>query len=311
MNSYGRIGKDSKILVTGGRGMLGSQFIGEDYIKKGSNEIDLLDSNAIDNFLSTENIEGVIHCAARVGGIMGNMKNPASYLHDNLIMNTHIIESARKYNIPKLIFFSSTCVFPNDVEYPLTPNKVHLGPPHQSNYGYAYAKRIGQIQIEAYKEQYGLNYFSIIPSNMYGPNDMYNIEDGHVIPSLIHKVYLADRNKEDLVIWGSGNPLREFVFSRDMAKLTEILYREYNGSEPIIISGDEISIGDLVSKITEIYGFRGKVRFDSSKPDGQHRKPSDNSVIKNLIPDFKYTSLEDGLTESINWFIDNYENARK
>ncbi len=168
------------------------------------------------------------------------------------------------------------------------------------------------IQIRAYKEQYGLNYKSVIPSNIYGPNDNYNITGGHVIPSLIHKCYLAKQNDTPFVIWGSGKPLREFIFSRDVAKITEWVLEEYNESEPIILStSEEISIEEVVKYITEIMGFNGDVLFDSTKPDGQFRKPSDNSKLKKYLPDFKFTPLYDGLKETINSFIKNYDYVRK
>jgi GDP-L-fucose synthase len=211
-----------------------------------------------------------------------------------------------------LVAFLSTCIFPNQIDYPLSENKIHLGPPHFSNDAYAYAKRMSDIQIRAYKEQYGLNYKSVIPTNIYGPNDNYDIQDGHVIPSLIHKCYLAKENDTPLVIWGSGKPLREFIFSRDVAKLTEWVLYEYNETEPIILStSDEISIKEVVTIITEIMDFNGEIIYDSTKPDGQFRKPSNNSKIKKYLPEFKFTPLYDGLKETINYFIVNYENIRK
>jgi GDP-L-fucose synthase len=243
---------------------------------------------------------------------MGNTNYPGDFYHDNIMMNTNVIEEARKNGVKKLIFFSSTCVFPDKVEYPLSPEKIHLGPPHNSNYAYAYAKRMGQVQIQAYREQYGVNYFTVIPCNIYGPGDNYDLENGHVIPSLIHKMYLAKQNNTDFVVWGSGSPLREFIFSEDVAELTMMLYEKYNGVDPVILStSEEISIKDVVLMIAEIFEFKGDVIFDSTKPDGQLRKPSDNSVIKEMFPDYKFTPMETGLRKSIEWFIENYENVRK
>jgi GDP-L-fucose synthase len=194
----------------------------------------------------------------------------------------------------------------------LTPDKIHLGPPHPSNYGYAYAKRMADIQIQSYRDQYGLNYFSVIPCNIYGPNDNYHLEDGHVVPSLIHKFYLAKKRNEDVIIWGDGSPLREFIYSEDIANLVEILLETYRDASPVILSsGNEITIKDLVYLIADIYGHKGKIIWDSDKPKGQHRKPSDNSVIRLLAPDFKFTPIEEGLRKSIEWFIENYEKARK
>jgi GDP-L-fucose synthase len=302
----------NKILVTGGTGLVGSRFIGEDYIKIGSRDVNLLDQSSVKNFLDGKDIEGIIHCAARVGGVKGNMTYPGEFTYENLKMNTGIIEEARKAGIKKLIAFSSTCVFPDKVEYPLTPDKIHSGPPHPSNYGYAYAKRMAEIQMQSYREQYGVNYFSVIPCNIYGPADNYNLEDGHVLPSLIHKFHLADISGSDVTIWGSGSPLREFIFSEDVAKLTRILFDDYTKGTPVIISsGNEISIKDVVEIIAREFNFKGNIIWDRDKPEGQFRKPSDNSVIRSIASDFKFTPIEEGIHESVKWFKENYPNLRK
>ena len=301
-----------KILITGGNGLVGRSFNGSDFIKISTKDGDLKDRNIAKEIIQKHNPTGIIHCAAKVGGIMGNTNYPGDFYHDNIMMNTNVIEEARKNGVKKLIFFSSTCVFPDKVEYPLSPEKIHLGPPHNSNYAYAYAKRMGQVQIQAYREQYGVNYFTVIPCNIYGPGDNYDLENGHVIPSLIHKMYLAKQNNTDFVVWGSGSPLREFIFSEDVAELTMMLYEKYNGVDPVILStSEEVSIKDVVLMIAEIFEFKGDVIFDSTKPDGQLRKPSDNSVIKEMFPDYKFTPMETGLRKSIEWFIENYENVRK
>jgi len=301
-----------RILVTGGNGLVGRSFNGSEFIKISTKEGDLKDRGFAKEIIEKHKPDGIIHCAAKVGGILGNTNYPGDFYHDNIMMNTKVIEEARKNGIKKLIFFSSTCVFPDKVEYPLSPEKIHLGPPHSSNYAYAYAKRMGQVQIQAYREQYGVNYFTVIPCNIYGPGDNYNLDNGHVIPSLIHKMYLAKQNNTDFVVWGSGSPLREFIFSEDVAELTMMLYEKYDGVDPVILStSEEISIKDIVLMIAEIFEFKGDVIFDSTKPDGQLRKPSDNSVIKTMFPDYKFTPIETGLRKSISWFIENYENIRK
>lgn len=301
------------ILVTGGNGLVGRCFESDRFAKTpGRDDFNILDRNKVSEALSIIRPEGVIHCAAKVGGVKGNMEYPADFTYENLVMNTNIIEESRKSGVKKLISFASTCVFPDKVEYPLTPDKIHLGPPHSSNYGYAYAKRMAEIQIQSYREQYGVNYFSVIPCNIYGPGDNYDLENGHVIPSLIHKFFIAKEMKDDVVIWGSGNSLREFIFSRDVAKLTEMLYDTYDDGTPVILStGKEVSIKDVVNTIAKIFNFKGNIIFDTTKPEGQFRKPSDNSAIRNMFPDFKFTSLEDGLEESIDWFKKNYPNIRK
>jgi GDP-L-fucose synthase len=303
---------ENKILVTGGYGLVGSEFRKNNYIPLSSNEADLRNRNEVDNVFNTIKFDGVIHCAGKVGGVGGNMNHKGEFFYDNIMMNTNIIESSRIHGIKNLVSFLSTCVFPNNVEYPLTESKIHLGPPHFSNDAYAYSKRMADIQIRAYREQYGLNYKSVIPTNIYGPNDNYDIVNGHVIPSLIHKCFLSRENKTDFIVWGDGKPLREFIFSKDVASLTEWVLENYNESEPIILStSEEITIKEVVSIIVEIMNFKGKVIFDESKPSGQFRKPSDNSKIKSYLPDFKFTPLYEGLKYTIDYFESNYKNIRK
>ena len=301
-----------KILVTGGYGLVGSEFKSDNYYRLSSKQTDLRIGKDVDLLLTENSFDGLIHCAGRVGGIAANMNFKGEYFYENVMINTNIIESARKNNIKNLVAFLSTCVFPDKVEYPLNESKIHLGPPHFSNDAYAYAKRMADVQIRAYKEQYGLNYKSVIPTNIYGPNDNYNIDNGHVIPSLIHKCYLARENKTDFTIWGTGTPLREFIFSRDVARLTEWVLHNYEENEPIILStSEEISIKDVVNIIVELMDFKGNIKWDSSKTDGQFRKPSDNSKIKNYLPDFKFTPLYEGLKETIEYFEKNYNIIRK
>ena len=303
---------ENKILVTGGYGLVGSEFNNQNFIPLSSSEVDLRNKDEVDKMLGAVKFDGIIHCAAKVGGVGSNMNYKGEFFYDNIMMNTNIIESARTHGINKLVAFLSTCVFPDKTEYPLTESKIHMGPPHFSNDAYAYAKRMTDIQIRAYKEQYGLNYKSVIPTNIYGPNDNYDIKNGHVIPSLIHKCYLARENKTDFEIWGSGKPLREFIFSRDVAKLTEWVLENYEESEPIILStSEEISIKEVVDIIIELMNYKGSVKWDNTKPDGQYRKPSDNSKVKKYLPDFKFTSLYDGLKETIWYFEKNYINIRK
>ena len=299
-----------KTVITGGYGMVGSAM--ESQIKLSRDICDLTNTEQTEALFKIIKPEGVIHCAGKVGGIGGNSNFKGEYFYDNLMINTNVIEASRKAGVKRLIAFLSTCVFPDNVSYPLTVDQVHQGEPHSSNYPYAYAKRMADVQIRAYREQYGLNYTSIIPSNIYGPNDNFNLDHGHVMPMLIHKLYLAKKNKTDFTVWGSGKPLREFIYSKDIAKIAEWALYNYEGTDPLIISGDEeVSIKDLVELLVDEFKFKGKVVFDETKPDGQFRKPSDNTTIKELLPDFKYTSFEDGIKETVNWFKENYENARK
>lgn len=298
-----------KILVTGGNGLVGSSIISDIKIGK---EYDLRNPDETNKMFNVHKPTHVIHCAGKVGGVGGNINYKGEYFYDNIMINTNVIEGARKSGVEKLVSFLSTCVFPDNVEYPLTESKIHLGEPHSSNYPYAYAKRMADIQIRAYREQYGLNYVSVIPTNIYGPNDNFSLTHGHVMPMLIHKLYLAQQNNTDFVVWGSGKPLREFIYSKDIAALSEWAVNNYNDPEPIIFStSHEISIMDLVDLLVKEFNFKGKVIFDKTKPDGQFRKPSDNSKLKSYLPNFEFTPIEQGLKETINWFIENYDKTRK
>jgi len=240
------------------------------------------------------------------------MNHKGEFFYENIMINTNVLEACRRVGVKKVVSFLSTCVFPDDVEYPLTEKKIHMGEPHNSNYPYAYAKRMLDVQSRAYNEQYGTNYVCVIPTNIYGPNDNFDIQNGHVLPSLIHKCYLAKQNNTDLEVWGSGKPLREFIYSEDVGKLTEWALGNYEEEEPIIFStSNEISIGNVVEIVVNCIDFKGKVIFDKEKPDGQFRKPSDNSKLKSYLPDFKFTSIEEGIKKSVEWFMENYRIIRK
>lgn len=298
-----------KTLITGGTGLVGSQLNG---IKVSSKDCDLRKKKQVDKLFDKVAPTHVIHCAAKVGGIGANIKYKGEFFYDNIMMNTNVIESARTHGVQNLVCFLSTCVFPDKVEYPLTEQKIHLGPPHSSNNAYAYAKRMADVQIRAYNEQYGLNYVSVIPTNIYGPNDLFSIENGHVLPALIHKCYLAKKNRTDFVVWGSGKPLREFIYSKDVAKITEWALHNYKDPEPLILStSEEISIREIVELVVDYMDFKGNLIWDSSKPDGQFRKPSSNAKLKSLLPNFNFTPLEIGLRETVEWFQKNYADSRK
>lgn len=298
-----------KLLVTGANGLVGSEIKAD--IKIGR-EYNLVNSFESDRLLETHRPTHIIHCAAKVGGIGGNMNAMGEYFYENLMINVNIIESARKYGVEKLLCFTSTCVFPDKIDYPFTEDKIHLGPPHETNYGYGYAKRMAEVQIRAYHQQYQTKYFTVIPCNIYGLNDNYNIETSHVIPSLIHKAYLAKTNNTNLYVWGSGNPLREFIFSKDVANICDKLINVYDDVKPVIISpSKEISIKEVTTMICDIIGFKNKIIFDTTKPDGQFRKPSDNTHLKSIIGNYQFTPIKEGLEETINYFLTNYNTIRK
>lgn len=297
------------LLITGGSGLVGSQFTTG--MKLSSKDVNLKNFQDTLDVFSDLKPTHVIHTAGRVGGLMGNMIGKGEFFYENIMINTNVLEASRIVGVEKVLSFLSTCVFPDDVEYPITEEKIHLGKPHNSNYPYAYAKRMLDIQSRAYREQYETNYITVIPTNIYGPNDNFNLQSGHVLPSLIHKCYLAKENNMDFIIWGSGNPLREFIYSKDIADLTLWALENYDEPDPIIFStSEEISIGDIAQLIAKIMGFTGKIKFDKTKPDGQFRKPSSNKKLMKYI-NYEFTPIEQGLEETISWFCKKYPNVRK
>ena len=253
----------------------------------------------------------VIHLAAEVAGIGGNIIHSGEYFRNNIMINVNVLEAARLAGVSKLISFMSTCVFPDKCTYPLNEKDIHNGPPHPSNFGYAYSKRMLEIQSRAYRKQWGCNFIVAIPTNIYGENDFWNLDDGHVVPSLIHKCFLAKMSGDDFVVWGSGRSLREFVYSEDIAKLILWAIKEYNEEAPIIFTNsEENTIKKLVKLVVKEMDFKGKVVFDTEKPEGQFRKPSDSSKLKKYLPDFRFTPMDAGIKNTVDWFIRNYPKIR-
>jgi len=303
-----------KNLITGANGLVGyaiRQLTPPNTSYLSREDIDLTDYQSTkDRFVELEP-ENVIHLAAQVGGIGGNLMHSGEYFRNNILMNTNVLESARIAKAKKLISFMSTCVFPDQASYPLNEKDLHNGPPHPSNFGYAYAKRMLEVQSSAYRKEWNCNYIVAIPTNIYGPNDNFSLTEGHVVPALIHRTYLAKKNNTDLSVWGSGKPLREFVYSGDIGRLALWAIENYSEDTPIIFtSGIEVTIRELTEVVAKKMKFEGKLIFDSSKPDGQYRKPSDTTKLKNYLPDFKWTPLEEGVERTVDWFLGNYPNVR-
>jgi GDP-L-fucose synthase len=229
-------------------------------------------------------------------------------------MTDNVFEACRTFNVVKLVSCLSTCIFPDKTPYPIDETMVHSGPPHPSNEGYAYSKRMIDVLNRAYERQYGLRYTSIIPTNIYGAHDNFSIEDGHVVPGLIHKCHLAQSTGSDFVIWGSGTPLRQFIHASDLAALTVWTLRSYHSTEPIILSvdeEDEVSIRDVALMVAEAMGFTGKVVFDTSRADGQHKKTASNRKLRALNPGYAFKPMREGIAETCAWFKANYDAARK
>lgn len=255
----------------------------------------------------------IIHCAAKVGGVKANTDYVNDFFEENMKINMNVMRLAYKSDA-KLISVLSTCIYPDApyVKYPLTEEQLHMGPPHHSNFGYAYSKRMLEVQSRTYRQQFGCNFITVVPNNLYGINDNYDLESGHVIPALIRKFHEAKiKNRSEVIVWGSGTPLREFTFARDAARIILWLAENYDGDAPVNIgNSDQVSIKDLALMIATEIGFSGQIIFDTSKPDGQYQKPSSNEKLRSLGWTGSYTPLQEGLRETIKSFIDRYPNVR-
>ncbi len=300
-----------KTLLTGANGLVGSTIPAELRLT-GRTQLDLTDWENTYCCFKAFRPEAVVHCAGKVGGLKANMNHMAEFYRDNIMINTNVLEAARRTGVKKVVSFLSTCIFPDIAEYPLTEDQLHKGEPHSSNFGYAYSKRMLEVHSRSIATQYGLNYTCVIPTNIYGPHDNFNLEDSHVLPALIHKCYLAKRDNTDLVVWGSGKPLREFIFSKDVGEITQLILEHYEGTEPMILStSEEISIREAVETIADVMGFEGNIIFDDTKPDGQYRKPTCNLRLRNFLPEYRFTSFIEGVKQTVDWFVENYGSCRK
>jgi len=277
----------------------------------GSKDADLRDLAQTKRLFDKYKPTHVIHLAALVGGLYRNMRYKLSFLRDNMLINDNVLQSAHETGVIKVISCLSTCVFPDKVAYPLDESKIHLGPPHESNYGYAHAKRMVDIANRAYHDEHGRNFTSAIPTNVFGPNDNFDLEDSHVIPALVHKCLLAKRNNTPFVVFGSGKPLRQFIYSYDLAKLFIWQLREYDEIDPVILSvgeDEEVSIKQVADAIVAAVGFNGEYKFDPSRADGQFRKPASNQKLLSLLGGkFPFTPFEEALRDTVQWLVEHYD----
>lgn len=299
-------------LILGGHGMLGSSI---DFgLKPTKKEVNLLDYDSISQYITDHSVDEIIHAAGVVGGVKANNDFVHDFFMDNLRMNINVMRACKEHNIKRATFFLSTCVFPQSAPLPLVESSVHDGEPHHTNFGYAYAKRMLEVGSRSLMRQYGIQTSCIIPCNMYGENDNYHLENGHVIPSLIHRCYLAKNNGTDFVVWGSGNAEREFLYAGDVAKILRMIHVDpiINIPTAMIVSPGRVhTIKEVVSLVVKHIGFTGNVVFDSSKSEGILRKNTDNSLFRRYFPDFEFTDLYTGLEKSIQFFVNHYEMVRK
>jgi GDP-L-fucose synthase len=317
-----------KILITGGTGLVGQalQHIQMDYtydfIFANSSMCNLTKYEETKSYFKKISPHYVIHLAANVGGLYKNMNQKLTMFEDNMLINYNVLKCCHELNVEKVVSCLSTCIFPDKTTYPINETMLHDGPPHHSNDAYAYSKRMLDIISRMYREQHQNNFMCIIPTNIYGPHDNYHLENAHVIPALIHQCYLAKKEQRDFVVRGDGSPLRQFIYSIDLAKLMMWVLEDYTKTENLILSvseSDEVSIKNVAEEIALAMDYEGHMRFDTSFANGQHKKTADNhKLIRELsetdskkMNNFSFTPFKVGIQSSVKWFVENYEQCRK
>jgi GDP-L-fucose synthase len=306
--------KDAKIYVAGHRGLVGSAIMRKlkkegynNLVYRTSSELDLRRQEKVEDFFKEEKPEYVILAAAKVGGIQANNTYSAEFLYDNLMIETNVIEAAYQNDVNKLLFLGSSCIYPKFADQPMKEEYLLSGKLESTNEGYAVAKITGIKLCEHYNKQYGTNFISAMPTNLYGPNDNFDLETSHVLPALIRKFHEAKVNdKDEVVIWGTGEPRREFLHVDDLADSLLYLMNNYNGNQFVNVGvGKDISILELAELIKDVVDFEGEIVNDLSKPDGTPRKLMDVTRLNDLGWEAKI-SLEEGIKDTYLWFKENY-----
>lgn len=308
--------KDKRVTVTGGAGFLGS-FILEKLAERGPKDVfvpriedyDLTDPEDIDRMLDDANPDLIIHLAALAGGIGINRARPAEFFYKNLMMGVPLMHKAWERGVGKFVAIGTICAYPKFTPIPFKEENLWEGYPEETNAPYGLAKKMLLVQAQAYRDQYGFNAVYLLPVNLYGPRDNFNLETSHVIPALIRKcVEAKERGDDKIEAWGTGAPTREFLYAGDAAEGILLAAEKYNGSEPVNLgSGMEISIKDLIELIAELTGFEGEIVWDASKPDGQPRRALDVQRAKEFFGFEAQMSFEQGLKNTIEWYIANRE----
>lgn len=307
--------KSGKIYVSGHTGMVGSALLEQlqaqgytNLVLKSHSELDLLDQAKVAEFFDAEKPDYVIHLAAKVGGIVGNSKMPADFIYENLTMQNNVIYNAHRVGVKKLLFFGSVCIYPREAAVPIKEESLLTGPLEQTNEAYAIAKIAGLMMTKKYKQQYGDNFISAMPANLYGIKDNFHPEHSHVIPALLQRIHNAKlENLPEVVIWGTGKPTRDFLFAEDLAAALIVLMAKYEEEEHINIGpGYETSIAELAQTIKEVVGYTGNLVFDTTKPDGTPRRYLDNTKISSLGWAPKH-DLKSGLAKMYAWFLEASE----
>jgi GDP-L-fucose synthase len=311
--------KDEAIFVAGHRGMVGSA-VHRRLLKDGfsrvlgrtRSELDLLDRRSVREFFDKERPAVVIDAAAKVGGILANNEQPVEFLLQNLTMQNNLVEAAADFGARKLLFLGSSCIYPKMAPQPIREDALLTGPLEPTNDAYAVAKIAGIKLCRSYAREYGKNFISAMPTNLYGPHDNYDLRNSHVLPALIRKVHEAKQSgAKSITVWGSGTPRREFLHTDDLADACVFLLEHYDQPDPINVGcGEDITIRELAETVCDVLGFEGSLEFDTSKPDGTPRKLLDISKIKSLGWSPKIP-LREGIADAYRWFVENREIARR
>jgi GDP-L-fucose synthase len=310
--------KGKRVFVAGHSGMVGSALVrrleAEDceILTVSHGDLDLRRQADVDAWFAAHRPEAVFHAAGTVGGILANASRPAEFLYDNLAMGGNLIEAARRFGVEKLLFLGSSCIYPKFAPQPIGEEALLTGPLEDTNAWYAIAKIAGIKLIEAYRSQYGSEFISVMPTNLYGPGDNFALNAAHVLPALMRKAHDAKEAGESVLeVWGSGRPRREFLHVDDLADACIFVMRHHSGAQFLNIgTGSDISIADLAMKIAAVVGFEGALRFDSSKPDGTPRKLLNSERLTQL--GWKATiGLDKGLAKTYDWFVSHLKSLRR
>lgn len=311
------ISKESKIYLAGHNGLVGKAIHQElksqgfdNIITKSSKELNLKEQSAVADFFKENKPDIVILAAAKVGGIKANSDYPADFIYDNLAIELNVIHQAYKRGVKKLVFLGSSCIYPRHAPQPIKEEDLLSSPLEKTNEPYAIAKIAGLKLCESYNKQYGTDFISCMPTNLYGPGDNFDLKSSHVMPALIAKFVSAKKeNKNQVEVWGTGKVKREFLYVEDLAKAVVFLMQNYQGNMPLNVgTGEDVSIHELASLIKDVVGYKGKLVFNPTYPDGTPRKLLDVSRIKKLGWEAK-TPLKKGIEKTVKWYEDNYENA--
>ena len=306
---------DKNVCITGGDGFLGS-FVQKTLDERGAknifiptiDEYDLTDINNIRRMLSDSNPDLIIHLAALAGGIGANRARPAEFFYKNLMMGVPLMHEAWEHGVKKFVAIGTICAYPKFTPIPFKEENLWEGYPEETNAPYGLAKKMLLVQAQAYREQYGFNAIYLLPVNLYGPRDNFNLETSHVIPALIRKmVYAEDNGEPEVTLWGDGSPTREFFYAGDAARGIVMAAERYNDSEPVNLgAGMEISIKDLAELISKLSGFSGKIKWDTSKPNGQPRRALDTKRAKDYFGFQAEMPFEEGLKRTIAWYRESF-----